>query len=253
MVFKKKWTDEQDKRILELHKRISNEEIAKEFKITSKAVSKRVSYLKKLNPKQKKKIKKPGKKDIKKGSKSDIKKSKEKRIEVIEAPTHENADELRKEYETKPINSEEPQETPMEETQEEILESETPTPEVPQVNWTGVSNTITAILDKRFVVNGLAPLTDEEKALFSDATNQVLELRAKFYFQYADIFNLGLAGFSILTPRILEFLDREKQKKITKEASTNLDLTEKTPEIPKIVDEKAEAQRRYDKMVQSHE
>ena len=48
MGFEKKWSDEQNEEILELHGRISNKEIGEKFGISAANVSKRVSYLKKL-------------------------------------------------------------------------------------------------------------------------------------------------------------------------------------------------------------
>lgn len=242
MTFKKKWSDEQNERLLELHKRVSNKEIAKEFNITPTNVSKRISYLKKLNKKQKKKkvnfplVKKNYKSDQKEISKTS---KPEKRIEVLTAPLHDNADELMKDYQTNPINQEEPEEeTP------EILENEEPMSESRKVKWTGVSNSLTLILDKRFIANKLAPLTEDEKTHLSKTLNEVLELRAEFFFKYADLVSLGIAGFSIMTPRLLEFFDRKKKETTSSEANKDLTIKE-IPQAPPVIDEQAEAQKRY--------
>ncbi|MCK4997150.1 winged helix-turn-helix domain-containing protein [Candidatus Pacearchaeota archaeon] len=238
MGFKKTWTDEQNEELLDLHGRISNKEIAKKFNISSDNVSKRVSYLKK----QKNKQVKP-KSQSKKNSQKKPKSQSSEKIEVLAAPTHDNADELMKEYKVDPINNEEFAEEPQEENIQEEPQEETR--EGSQVNWTGVSDTITTILDKRFVANDLTPLTDEEKLLFASALNQTLEIRAQFFFKYADVLNLGLAGFAIMSPRILDFLDRKKQSKHETATSANLDLTDPEPQKIKVVDEKVEADRRY--------
>jgi len=237
MVFEKKWTDEQNKEILDLHKRISNDEIAKKFKISATNVSKRISYLKKLEKKQTKS--KPKKK-----SQPKAKSQKNEKIEVMTAPTHDNADELMKEYQVDPINKEESEEVEEEKTKEEPQEET----QGGQVNWTGVSDTLTIILDKRFVANELAPLTEEEKKLFASALNQTLELRAQFYFQYADVVNLALAGFAIMSPRIFEFLDRKKQAtESTATATVDLSAPEAPQEAP-VTDELAEATKRFEAM-----
>ena len=84
---------------------------------------------------------------------------------------------------------------------------------VQQINWSGVSGTITHILDLRFKNNGLTPFSDEEKELFDNAINEVLRIRAQLLMKNADLINLGLATFVVLMPRITEFLDRKKQIK----------------------------------------
>ncbi len=231
-MFEKKWSDEQNKEILGLHGRISNKEIAEKFGISASAVSKRVSHLKKLGEKLNLRKKSPVGKDI--GSK----------VEVLTAPSHDNADELMKEYKVEPINNEFHEKI-------DVKKEEVEDNKGGLLNWTGVSSTITTILDKRFVANGLEPLTNEEKELFADALNKTLEIRAKYYFQYADIVNLGLAGFSIMTPRILEFLERKNKAKKEIETSATIDFTEKPEEAPqiKIIDEQAEATRRYQEMM----
>ena len=236
MVFKKKWTDEQNKEILELHKRVSNEEIAKKFNISTINVSKRVSYLKKLEKKQAKPKPKTRKK-----SQTKPKSQASEKIEVMTAPTHDNADELAKEYQVDPINREE-----IEDVEEEIETKEEPQEETQggQVNWTGVSDTITLLLDKRFIANDLAPLTGEEKQLFANALNQALEIRAQFFFKHSDLLNLGLAGFAIMSPRIFEFLDRKKE---TATASADLIVPVDPQEAP-VIDEQAEANKRFEAM-----
>jgi hypothetical protein len=239
MVFEKKWTDEQNKKVLESYKRISAEELAKELNTNSKNVRQRFYYLKERESKRKKKNKKIafiGKKIPKReipNTEHGLEVIGVDDFEIKEAPHSQSADEFTKEYQTEPLNKE-----------EEILENEKPAKELPQISWKGFSKTITKILEKRFIANNLAPLTEEEKDLFSDATNQVLELRAKFYFQYADIANLGLATFTILTPRILEFLERKKQYQ--EKTIANQDLTIKEiPQEVQVIDEQAEATKRY--------
>ncbi len=255
-MFEKKWSDEQNKKILELHGRIPNSEIAKQFNTTSTNISKRVSYLKKLKKKQKKKSKKVKYPYVKKNYK------KEREIEVATAPSHSEADEFIKEYkkEFQPINESLNQKIPEEkESENEEVEIESEHKEIQsdninKIDWTGTSKPITLLLDARFKANNLAPMSDEEKQHFSDAINEVLRIRAEYFFKYADLCNLGLATFSIFTPRIMEFLERKKQNKSEIEQSATQDLTKSKISVsqsPKkeikedIIDEKAEADKRY--------
>src|SRR3989339_511481 len=221
MVFEKKWTEEQNKELLELHGRISNKEIAEKFNISPTNVSKRVSHLRKLE-----------KRIMKKKSKAEKKYQSNKEIEVMTAPSHNNADELMKEYKVDPINKEKAEEKAEDKTSQKESHEDS------KLNWDGVANTITIILDKRFITNDLAPLTDEEKQLFANALNEALRLRAQFYFQYADIFNLALASFAIMSPRILEFLDRKKRTNQEAQTAATIDLsTTNKPKEDLYVDE----------------
>ena len=219
MGFEKKWTDEQNKRILEIKDKSEIETLAKEFNVTPKIISQRIYY---LNGKEKTRLKKEKAKlnaEKKNNSSSKAKSDTSSEISVSEVSPKEEADEMQNKYldntsqETSENSNEAIREGSGDSTQSPSPKSTEEISSVQQVNWSGVSGTITHMLDLRFKNNGLTPFSDEEKELFDNAISEVLRIRAQLLMKNADLINLGLATFVVLMPRITEFLDRKKQNK----------------------------------------
>ncbi|MEK6760706.1 MAG: hypothetical protein AABX93_02170 [Nanoarchaeota archaeon] len=247
MGFKPKWTEEQNKRILELHEKdVSDADIAKELNSDEKKIRGRIYFLKDKEKKRLKKEKAIVKKQQKAVMPPKVKSETASEIHVSEAPIHPEAESIRQKYLENPENENLPDENTSEIPKEKEIAMPNNENEQTKIDFSGVANTITTILDKRFVNNDLKPLTQEEKDLFSKALNEVMIKRMEYYFKYGDIINLGLAGLAIFTPRILENLEKKKNKT---ENSSQSKVEMITP-AKTISEEQSEAQRRYEQAMQ---
>lgn len=251
MAFEKTWTEEQEKRILELSDlKVSPKEISNELGKTEKAVIQKIYSLKK-------KIKKSQTKKPKKEKFSEEVQSQD--ILVAQVPVKEEAEEMQKAYFESDFSNSDASSLENKDFNSQIKMQEKPKLEEMQevsMDWSVFSNSISSIIDQRFISSKLTPLTDEEKIQFSIALNEVMKRRAKLFGQYADVMALGVTIFSIFTPRLMDFFNRKKIKREKINESANLDLTKsekifsQTSLKEEIIDEKLEAEKRYKEMVE---
>jgi len=254
MAFPKTWTEEQEKTLLEKYKSSKIEDLAKELNKTPKALRQKYSSI----SKKKKKI---SKKPIEKKETSSF-------IPVSQAPIKEEGEEMQQAYledtsfsenfseETELNNLKEVKE---ENTSAPMSDSEEPSREEFVMDWEIFSQSITLMLDERFKSNGLTEMSEKEKEHFSRAMNIVLNNRAKLIGQYSDVIGLGIATFSIFSPRIMQFVGRKKkEKEKSNDPTAHIDLENSTTSVNQtptkkeiVIDEKAEAEKRYLEMVET--